>query len=50
MSNKAEWLFLLVLFVFAVATTVLYPPSGSIEGSGSVGIVEAAELAEPTSD
>ncbi|MCH8062741.1 MAG: hypothetical protein IH861_09570 [Chloroflexi bacterium] len=50
MSSKAEWLFLLVLFVFAVATTVLYPPSRSIEGSDGIGVVEGFEVTAATND
>ena len=50
MSNKAEWLFLVLLFVFAVATTVVFPPSRGIEGTERVGVVEAAELSEPRND
>ncbi len=51
MGSKAEWVFLVVLFIFAVVTTVLFPPSTSFDGSESgSGLVEAYEVTAATGD
>jgi hypothetical protein len=50
LSSKAEWVFLVVLFVFAVVTTVLFPPSTGFDGSDGSGLVDAVEVKAATSD
>ena len=51
MSSKAEWVFLAVLFAFAVVSTVLFPPSTGIEESDSSGgLVEAYDGSTATED
>ncbi len=50
MGSKAEWLFLVVLFVLAVVTTVLYPPSIGVEGSDGSGLVEAFDVTAASDD
>ncbi len=48
-SSKAEWLFLAVLFVIAIVTTVVFPPTNGVEGTDGGGFGRVVE-ASATSD
>ena len=50
MLNKKEWAFLTVLFIFAVITTVFFPPSAGIEGSDGRTGFDVFEVSAATSD